>query len=274
LIDFDKNFEKSEFFQSVFENYLQNFRNKLEKTLFDCEKGMFCLYEENELKTIYLILYLKRPSFEERTFFERFLYQNEKIIRIPISPEVISPVPFNTFFTLHQMANIEELHDILVKKNKIHDAIDLLKKIKYIKDIRKTEDGIQIFLAGYDGPIPLSSMGSGFISLLVFTFNRFLLDEGVLLLEEPEISLHPGYIDLMTEGIIENSNKTQFFITTHSQDVISSILRIGEKKNKLEEINFVLLHKIEDTAELFTEVIDGINAKNEVDKIKTDLRGA
>jgi AAA15 family ATPase/GTPase len=273
IVNFEKDIDKPNFIQNSFEKYVTYMKEKLESAFFQSEKMIFCLYEKNELKTIFIIPYRMSIESDERIYFDKLLFDSEEIIQINVTQDQSEPIPFITYFSSLAMQDIEKLHDIIVKKNKIHEAVDSLKKIKYIKDIRKTEDGIQVFISGHENPIPLSSMGSGFISLLILTFDGLLLDDGIILLEEPEISLHPGYVDLLIEGIYENSRKTQFFITTHSQDIISALLNVGERIGKLEDLNFLLLHKIDDTAESFVEIINGVSAKDEIDKIHTDLRG-
>ena len=171
------------------------------------------------------------------------------------------------------MFQIELLHDKVVKNNKFHEVTELLKKIEYIKDIRRTEEGLQVSISGLEIPIPLSSMGEGFKSLLVLAFERCLLEEGILLIEEIEITLHPGYIRMLVEEILSHSSNLQFFISTHSMDLISNLLEIGDRLGKLEDIQIIRTIKINNSNEINTEILNGTIAKQNVDDIAIDLRG-
>jgi predicted ATP-dependent endonuclease of OLD family len=270
----DNSIEMSDYFQITLEKYIQNLKEKIEVLLYQSEKLIFSLYENDQLKIIFIIPFFKKPFGEERIFFTRSLFEgDERLIRIDCNPINVLNLPFITSFIALNSDEIEKLHDRVVKINKIHEAIDFLKKIEYIKDIRKTDEGLQIFISGSDTPIPLSSMGEGFKSLLTLTFDRFLLEDGILLLEEPEMTLHPRFIRIFAEEILSQSSNLQFFISTHSMDLISNILEIGERTNKLDDIQIIRTIKINKTNEINTEILEGSVAKNDLDDIEIDLRG-
>jgi len=273
-LDFDKNFDKSDYYQNLLEKHISNLKEKIETILYESEKLIFCLYEEKQLKTIFIIPYFKRPFGDERIFFNRYLFESEnRVIQIDCSNQKNTKLPFITYFTSLRSFETERLHDKIVKINKIHEVIELLKKINYIKDIRKTDEGLQVFISGLETPIPLSSMGDGFKSLLVLSFERCLLEDGILLFEEPEIALHPGFIRMFVEEILSHSSNLQFFISTHSMDVISNLLEIGERLGKLDDIQIIRTIKINNTNEINIEVLNGQVAKQDIDDIGIDLRG-
>ena len=43
---------------------------------------------------------------------------------------------------------------------------------------------------------------------------------GVIALEEPELTIHPGMLPLITDSITEISDRTQVLVTTHSPELI------------------------------------------------------
>ncbi len=271
--DFDKNIENSDYYQSILERYILTLKEKIENVLYESEKLIYCFYEDDQLKTIFMIPYLSVSLGDEKLFFNRVLFDERKIIQIDCSTQDNLVLPFNTMFAGHRMFQIELLHDKVVKNNKFNEVMELLKKIEYIKDIRRTEEGLQVSISGLEIPIPLSSMGEGFKSLLVLAFERCLLEEGILLIEEIEITLHPGYIRMLVEEILSHSSNLQFFISTHSMDLISNLLEIGDRLGKLEDIQIIRTIKINNTNEINTEILNGTIAKQNVDDIAIDLRG-
>ena len=116
-------------------------------------------------------------------------------------------------------------------------------------------------------------MGEGFNSLLKLTFMNSLLEKGTIILEEPESSLHPGFLFILCEAILNNSKDTQFFISTHSIDFIKTLLKVAEWNNKLDDIQVVRMHLQLDTPNQDIEALSGKIAKEEIEEIGRDLRG-
>ena len=147
-------------------------------------------------------------------------------------------------------------------------------KIEYFQDIRKTDSGLQIFVKGQNNPLPLSSMGDGSNSLLKLTFMNNLLDNGTIILEEPESSLHPGFLFILCEAIMNNSKESQFFISTHSIDFIKTMLKVFEWNNQLDNIQIIkdsILDQIFKT--LKSKRFRGLAQKMRLRKFGLDLRG-
>lgn len=184
--------------------------------------------------------------------------------------------PFNVVLNFQKSAvasNVGNLYDLVVSKGKIKNALEILKeRIPYIEDIRKIEQGMYVLVSHHNAPIPLSSMGDGFVTLLKLSFLIALAESGIIILEEPEVSLHPYFMEIVAEEIVANSKNVQFFISTHSLDLLNSLLEKAEEEDKLHDINVIRLHYREDTKKVYAEVFDGIDAKNEIDEIGTDLR--
>ncbi|MHB8361058.1 MAG: AAA family ATPase [Thermoplasmataceae archaeon] len=78
--------------------------------------------------------------------------------------------------------------------------------------------------------IPIDLMGVGFIAL-VNLLNGLIVNPklSVVVIEEPERNLHPGYIEQFTKYLVQISKmlNIQFFITTHSADFIKELFRLG-----------------------------------------------
>lgn len=191
------------------------------------------------------------------------IYSRKKVKKVPL---VLN------FSKLAFASDIEGLYDIVVEKGKILSTIRILtEKMPYISDIRKTEKGIYIYISHKES-IPLSSMGDGFITLLKLSFLVSLAEKGVIILEEPEVSLHPAFLDIIAEEIVNNSDSVQFFISTHSLDFLYSALERAEEKGKLNEINVIRLHRKRAEDTILVEILDGREAKRKIDEIGLDLR--
>ena len=66
------------------------------------------------------------------------------------------------------------------------------------------------------------SMSEGTLRLLAILFTAYSLSPPTLIiLEEPEVALHPGMGAILVDGLRESALHTQFLITTHSSDLIT-----------------------------------------------------
>lgn len=73
------------------------------------------------------------------------------------------------------------------------------------------------------------NLGDGIQSLIILTFQLFMVDEGLFFIEEPEINLHPGMQRKFLEVILNNKGSLakknhQYFFTTHSNHFLDLTL--------------------------------------------------
>jgi len=158
-------------------------------------------------------------------------------------------------------------------KSSVLEAIALKEKIAYFDDIQKTDKGLQVFLKNQDASLPVSSMGDGFRSLLSLTFMNSLAGEGVIILEEPEVSLHPGFMYILCEAILKNSKESQFFISTHSMDFVRALLNVLKWEGQTDDIHIIRMFTGLATQSPDIEVLSGDDALNDIEEIGRDLRG-
>lgn len=147
-------------------------------------------------------------------------------------------------------------------------------KIPYVVDIKKSsEKGILVYLKGESTPRSLTSMGDGFIALVEILALHTLVKNGVIIMEEPENNLHPGFIDVFSEQVIRDINDNQYFISTHSADVIETILERAKHSEKLKDISLIILYKHMHLTYSVAEEMNGVQALDEIESIHSDLRG-
>ncbi len=232
------------------------------------EKSKLILYSPSTL-FVYLPTSLRFPV---DAGFGRY-YVNISYLKHPSTMSNFS----NIVLGLQRASSVEsiyKLYDRLVELGKINSAIEVIKRsVPYIIDIRKTEsDKIYVLSSLTTKPIPLTSMGDGFISLLEIAFSSGFIDDGVILLEEPELYLHPGFARIASETILHNSESKQFIITTHSLDFITDILSVANYTDKLDYMNVIRIHRREDIPDLVVETLPGEQALEEIESIGVDLR--
>jgi len=215
------NLQDLETYETINESFKSYIAQQRAKILHDIKKRgkiIFCGYADDELENITISMNIPmayRPAVDNIT---RDFYIQMFGMEIPRRRMKLIPIfqssktkKFQTIINFEHSnlpLEINQLHDLVISNNKIAKTLDKLKeKIVYFEDIRKTDRGLQVFLKNQSTPLPVSSMGDGFSSLLKLTFMNSLADEGVIILEEPEVSLHPGFIYILCEAILNNSKE-------------------------------------------------------------------
>lgn len=231
-----------------YENELQNFKDDLIRS----EKLFLISRKNNKLNNIKMI---------RGRIFSVYKDKNSEKLSIPL--------------LIDKYDNDEDilLYDKLFETKKVFSVISYLKeKISYFEEIREKDDMLYVFLKDSDEPLPLSFMGEGFKSLLKHSFMTALIKNGVIIFEEPEITMHPGYLGVFADEIVNNSKDYQIFISTHSLELLKYILNYAKNSDRLEEINIIRLSRYT-TGYIEREVMSGKDAKEEVEEINVDLRG-
>lgn len=121
--------------------------------------------------------------------------------------------------------------------------------------------------------LPYSVHGTGFTVLLGILYRMKKATNGVLLIEEPENHLHPGYISVFVEQIIEVAKKLniQIFMTTHSYDLIEELASYHDTNGEHKMIQISRIVNRNGIHELYHYTPE--KAFNEMVNLKMDLRG-
>jgi len=117
--------------------------------------------------------------------------------------------------------------------------------------------------------MPLDTMGDGFKVNLLITMASHALQNGVLMIEEPENYLHPGLMFHLIEELFISckEHKIQIFVSTHSDEFIKYTL---ENAKDL-DVSIIKLNKLDDEVE--AEVYKKEHALENIEKLSIDLRG-
>ena len=129
--------------------------------------------------------------------------------------------------------------------------------------------------------VPFQLMGEGF-QVLISLISQILSCQNkrtkpVILIEEPEVHMHPRYIDEFVNYLMSFyiNNNVQFFISTHSDDFINGFLNNDLKpeiKSKIEK-GFRVFRLNEIEGENLVETLDYKEAIENLDELSLDLRG-
>ena len=98
--------------------------------------------------------------------------------------------------------------------------------------------------------------------------------DGILLLEEPENHMHPGYINLLVKHLVDYYKKfnVQIFISTHSLDLIDAFIEyLKNKPGVQKDFQIIRLYKIDEKIE--KDVLTYDQAREAYEDLKIDLRG-
>jgi AAA15 family ATPase/GTPase len=188
-------------------------------------------YSKNYKKTRMEILDPLKKYFPriDRDKFYRYLYEFSTIeYELPVTNQKnLKRIKVVTIYHDNKL-------DFSLRENSEH-IIEIEKIIKsnhIIEDFeRLSEDGVLLKINDKIKFLPYEYYGDGFKSLLTIITGLIQAKNGILLIEEVENHLHPGYINIIVEAIFQLSKeyKVQVFMTTHSFDFIKECLAYAKQ---------------------------------------------
>ncbi len=118
-------------------------------------------------------------------------------------------------------------------------------------------------------PVHNTEIGLGIVQILPVVGNSIELEKHIISIEQPELNLHPELHGVIADEFIRsyNENENEFFIETHSRDMLKQLIkRMKESKdNTLKNKNLALLP--EDICVLYLQR----NENNDVQISELDL---
>jgi len=177
---------------------------------------------------------------------------------------------FETSFQKRHPKDSEKIYQI-EKTLKDHNLISNLERLDFDNVLLKTDYGIKEHA--------ISFLGDGFkciIALLWFLSSQ--KKDSIVLFDEPEEHMHPGYIRELVEFFVKFSRESdiQFFMTTHSSDLLDLFLSEDlEKKDKEyieKELRVLRLDKVKNSITL-AECLNYNQCIETKEELLLDLRG-
>lgn len=162
----------------------------------------------------------------------------------------------------------DDLHDRLSRSRKLYDTIERLRETHAgVTDMRQI--GNVLHVCRGNAAIPFHLTGDGFQASLVMTAVIGMLERGVLALEEPENSMHPGLVFKMMDDLLSacKGSGVQIFISSHSDELVRSALEMQAGAS----VSVHHIGRFDDEA--FVESFDLAEARERRLDLRLDLRG-
>ena len=196
------------------------------------------------------------------------------------------PLTRNDSFIIDKKDNVTFINDTLLSAEFFHKSQKLalqveniikkdniipnLKRFDFYSIVLDTEEG--------DQEIPVESMGDGFKSLVHILIKLYDNEGDIIVIEEPENYMHPGYIRELIHYIISiaNNSHVQLFITTHSQDFLYTLISddaLPEKDIEFLKKELLILQFSKWKDDIILSNLDYNDAVSDMEDLLLDLRG-
>ena len=144
-------------------------------------------------------------------------------------------LPYSTFINDTTSEKLlEQFKDLLENQKHKKTITNILKKIDpKILDISLGKKGNILVTTDLSKPLPIELMGDGIRKAFIIA-SAILDSPGIILIDEIENGLHHKSQDIVWKAIIEWSKEynIQFFITTHSYEMIERLTRQIDEQDK------------------------------------------
>jgi AAA15 family ATPase/GTPase len=132
---------------------------------------------------------------------------------------------------------------------------------------------------GVEEDVSMDSMGDGFKALIGILASLYQRPKNtIVLLEEPEVHMHPGYLQELAKYlvILSRTRNIQLFISTHSMDFIQCFLNfdsLSPVDSEFVRSQFFMLQLSHLKNVVVSEEIDYYEADQTIKDLELDLRG-
>ena len=175
------------------------------------------------------IIYVPAENkFEEIQTYSTTLLREYKFINI-INSNVIRDIPSYIATRRNYLATIEE--DLTMKEitnkvvNEINSIFDILELDVKLKGFSKDEKTMPIFENSAGEEFDINDLSSGEKQLFLRTLSIKMLEpkNSIILIDEPELSLHPKWQQRIIEVYKKIGENNQIIIATHSPHILGSV---------------------------------------------------
>ena len=156
-----------------------------------------------------------------------------------------------------------------------NEAVELLKEfdenivdIRYIKN--ENNNMVSVIETKDENYIPISLYGDGLKKSLTMLNAIIKSQNGILLIDEYEMSLHTSIMEKVFKFIVETARKlnVQLFLTTHSLEAVDKMLK--SNRNILDDMYIIRLRKSDEKT--FAKIIGGKEALENREEYDMELR--
>lgn len=210
-----------------------------------------------------------------RSRFERNLFSHKRF-RSKISKENSPIFVSDPMSALEDSDEVEDTDLVGIEK----DIEEIIKRDRLLPGLERFRiNALLVNRPNGSRIIQMDLMGDGFKSLVGLIYEIRSAKRGhIIMLEEPEVHLHPGYLMELVKNITDLSKDSdlQFFISTHSSDLIQFFLdndALGKERSSYlsKNLEIIRLNKTEDS--ILPDFLDYREAQKEFKNLEIDLRG-
>ena len=143
---------------------------------------------------------------------------------------------------LAQLVEVIDEHNIKINKafKPINKFIEIINSFinDTVKKIYIDEDGHLIIKTPNGKNVSIDALSSGERQIVILfanvMFNKYASEsrENIIIIDEPELSLHIRWQEKFIDSLLSASEKTQFILATHSPDIVGDHKNRGVKINK------------------------------------------
>ncbi|MGE4489050.1 MAG: AAA family ATPase [Kiritimatiellales bacterium] len=175
----------------------------------------------------------KKPSYEDTTYKLYFGTKDEngKVNSYSINPDrqVHTGDKLYDQILTARNSNIEQRERFQQFQTFVSESFFRGKRVEIVAKPKDEEQTIMVFIEK-EKERNLQDLGDGIQHLLILLYPIFMAEENTwIFIDEPELSLHPGFQNLFIDTILNNADLKQknlrYFMTTHSNHFLSHALR-------------------------------------------------
>ncbi len=224
----------------------------------------------------------KEPRHVHFLFYEVLDYPLEYLTFTPDETESVKNEEENLSSPIFIDDPIEEIAKIISDRKRqeviAHEIEHIIKEDNLVQGLTRFNFNKMVF-EGVEYDVSMDSMGDGFKALVGIMASLYQQPKNtIVLLEEPEVHMHPGYMQELTKNlvILSRSRNIQFFISTHSMDLIQCFLDVdmmSTLESEFVKSQFFMLRMSHPKNVVVSEQIDYTEAERAIKEFEWDLRG-
>lgn len=246
------------YFSNIFCSQINNLFNKNTNALLELEikkqkmniefKNNGCLKFNSEFNITHNVFYIDNPFIVDNIYADNLNFISRKLISNLIK----------------ENSEYEGIFEAVNKKEILEKVYNVLNSVMNAKIINKNDD-FYLHYNENDEEIKLENLSAGLKSFVIIKRlleNGSLNEKDVLILDEPEIHLHPKWQLIYAELIVllQKYFNLTITITTHSHYFLEAINRYSKRHNINERVNFYITELSENQCNvIFKNVNDNLD---------------